>query len=558
MVLHREEIMSKKLTKTAISGVLCGLLTVIILFSGCAKITFLHSIKMGMEIEKCDFSATLSVTASPLSGTGLGTSSNESQEIKVILSGTVNNPESMFVDVTAESAGTSQKLTTIILNDDKIYVDISQISQMMSAFGSTSDPYEGKKYISADINELTDQMTEDRGFSVEYDAESVAAINSLFLKICDVVELAATNVDPAVLGQDGDKFTFNLSNDNIESFLHNLAAVLETQKDQLISAFTDDLKVLSDKNNDETIEQSKEEISEAYDEVVDELKSFTKDNLNGSVFDVTSYSQLTTKEARVWDFGISGSAKGSDEYSTNLDFSFDINITENKEDKELPTVSADETIDYNELMNSNSLSSLTSNVNDGFTDSNSSSDFSDSDEFYQSNTVDIDTSNAKGGMFDKELFVTVNGKDIELPAKFKTLTNAGLKYDTKEYTDSKLIDQGSLYIDSMYFDDKDEYISVYISDMFGEVSTISDSAISSIDAYDYSCFDNFSLNGDITFDATMDYVISKYGKDLNSEDCTDVGDSIMCVWYSPNFDIDVTISFSADDKEVEAISVNNY
>lgn len=325
--------------KTGITAVLCVLLSAIILLCSCGQITFIQSVKSGMEIQKGDFEITANVK------TNEG-SQSESNEVSVKLSGTINNEQSMYMDVSMTTQGEEHKVTTIILDKNILYMDIEQLFTLLYAGTlDISEALTGKKYIYVDLNELSKEYLNEAEEEIEYNEANVKGIGLLLYKLLDVVDKSAQNTDPAVLSQKENKYTFSLTEKNIEGFLHNLATVLEEEKNWLFNEYVNQLKFLQAQELADEITKNQEDISKSYDEFVATLKEFSLEG-NDTKFDVEMYSQLDTNPSKVWSFGISGNLN-SNEFSGEL--SLDMKITENTEDKELPSVSKDEAIAYDEL-----------------------------------------------------------------------------------------------------------------------------------------------------------------------------------------------------------------
>lgn len=324
--------MKRLFKKSILAPIFCAILALVILFSGCGRITFLQSLKSGLEIQKQDFETVFSFEAPMSYGV---VNSTFSMDIK--LSGTANGPGSskMSVEYKNSTSEEYQPVTDIILKDGKVYLNLKDLYvNMLSGMYSNTDAadqiakqFGDKKYISSDIKQTVQDSMD---VSFEYNAQTNLAFLSLINKVLDVVEESADHVDPVVLGQDGNKYTFTLSDENIEQFVQKLGTALERNKDELYNVFYTALEKSSETDAASALKENKEKIDENFDNTVKSLKDFTYNN--DTKFHFVASSELQNAGGKQWNLDVSGDVTVNNQ---TISISASHTVKENTADKEI-------------------------------------------------------------------------------------------------------------------------------------------------------------------------------------------------------------------------------
>lgn len=356
--------MKRLFTKSISSALLCMLLTVLMLFSGCnsgsSATNIFESMKEASEVQKYDFEMDLEIESN-------------NQTLTMEVDGTYNNEESMMASANITMGAMSLKIGEIILDGDRIYIDLSDL---LSTFGST-DVLNGKEYIYIDMSELQ-SLAEMSGTEMP-DMEDLSASKELSDlvtdKIYEILEKAADGVEPAVLGQDGSKFTFTVNKENVIDYIRNVVNVVADEQDWIVSTLPEALENAGLSDLADMIYDNESEIIDALESTVESVAEDPTDPLSDDEdFEILAYSEMTNDGGRIWNIGIEITAvtSASDDLDKNLSdlesglyslagnsttISLDTIITENSADKEITEVDEDNAISYMELMMS-SMSSM--------------------------------------------------------------------------------------------------------------------------------------------------------------------------------------------------------
>ncbi len=341
-------------TKSISVAFLCMLLTVLMIFGGCSNggstaTNFFESIKEASEVQKYDFEMDMEFKA-------------DTQTASVVVNGTYNSAESMMASATIKSGAMTLKIGEIILDGDRVYLDISDL---LSTLGS-ADVLDGKDYIYIDMSELASlaemsgaEMPEMDDLSVYQDLSK-----TITYKLYDILEKAAEDVDPAVLGQDGAKFTFTINKDNMIDYIRNIVNVLADEQDWIFETLPEALDNAGLSDVADLISDNESDIADALEEAVETVKE-DPDNPFGEddEFEIIAYSEMLNEGGRIWNMGTEMTMSSSNTESlftlngNGATLSLDMTISENSGDKPITEVDEDNAISYMTLMMS-SMSSM--------------------------------------------------------------------------------------------------------------------------------------------------------------------------------------------------------
>ena len=341
--------MKKFIAKTTFVSLFCFLLAVLMLLSGCnsgsSATNIFESVKEANELQKYDFEMNIETEIS-------------GQTSAVKIEGTYNNAESMMASATITSGGMTLEISDIILDGDRVYLNVSNL---LSLLGS-SESLDGKDYIYFDISEM-----ESIAGTSAVNMQDLGAYENLSKtitdKLYDVLEKATEGVEPAVLGKDGDKFTFEVNKDNITDYVSNIISVLSDEQDWILNTLPDELNNAGLSDFADMITDNKDDISDALENAVEKSKENPDTQITDNKdFEVSAYSSMTMEDRKIWNMGIFVSMNTSSNDDTNQSLSdlesgvysfgrsviidLDMVISENTEDKPITKVDENNAINY--------------------------------------------------------------------------------------------------------------------------------------------------------------------------------------------------------------------
>lgn len=381
--------MRKFLTKKSILAIiLVFVIAVSCCFTGCTRLTFLESLKDAMSISKYSFDGSVTVNIPSYNYTQ-ATNTDNKFEFKLV--GNYNSAESMNCEVQYKKSGDSEynKLTDFVIDGTKVYVNIKDfykyIFGMMyagvNANSSADEKYDystildskfgSKEYISVDIDQAVSDKTNQK---IEYNNDTALALIDFSNKVLDVVEKSADKVQPEVLGVDGNKFTFTLSDENIEQFVHNFADAFDAEKENLYNSFVNALEKSNQTDAVSSLKENKDELDKNVSSMISSMKDFSY--TSDTKFNVIASSEVTNDTVKKWELGVDGTVEAS---SQKTQFNLSYIETENKEDKEISVDSSkvftdDETENLFGSNGENALSGLLGGALSGMTTADSVDD----------------------------------------------------------------------------------------------------------------------------------------------------------------------------------------
>lgn len=344
--------MKRIFTKSISVALMCMLLTVMMIFSGCnsgsSATNFFQSAKEATDVKMFDFEVEIDAES-------------DGQDATIAFSGTYNSPESMSMSASVSSNGMTIDIGEVILDGSRLYIDLSTISSLASmAGGSTADLFDGKSYLYFDIEEIA-SLAEMSGAEMPFEVDDLGAYQGLVDvvtdKILEVLEKAAVETEPAVLSQDGGKFTLTINDDNIVDFVRNLVDVIADEEDWILETLPAECEKVGLDIVAEAIYDSEDDISDAIAEMVEGAEEDPGESFEEIEFELVAYSEMINQGGRSWNFGIEfeGEANGTD-----ASMGIDMTIKENAGIKPITKVDENDAISYMDLMMS-SMSSYYDN-----------------------------------------------------------------------------------------------------------------------------------------------------------------------------------------------------
>ena len=335
--------MKRLFTKSISLAFLCMLLTVLMIFSGCnsgsTATNFFESIQELDGVKKFDFEVDIETELNL-------------QKTNVEINGTYNNENSMMATVTMTSGGVTIDFCDIVLDGDRVYLNISEL---LSTLGG-DDVLGGKDYIYLDLKELASlaAITGTEMPNLSDLSAYTEARKTLTDKLYEILQKACEGVDPAILGKDGNKFTFTINEENIAGYISNIVGILVDEQDWIVSTLPELLEEAGLSDIADLIYDNESDIIDALESAKKDEKKDTENSLiDNEDFEISAYSELKTDGGRVWNMGMYFSMNSSDLFgnldnvfisSNSIVCSVDTVITENAGDKEITKVDEDNAI----------------------------------------------------------------------------------------------------------------------------------------------------------------------------------------------------------------------
>ena len=338
--------MKRLFTKSISLAFLCMLLTVLMIFSGCnsgsTATNFFESIQELDGVKKFDFEVDIETELN-------------SQKTNVEINGTYNNENSMMATVTMTSGGVTIDFCDIVLDGDRVYLNISEL---LSTLGG-DDVLGGKDYIYLDLKELASlaAITGTEMPNLSDLSAYTEARKTLTDKLYEILQKACEGVDPAILGKDGNKFTFTINEENIAGYINNIVGILVDEQDWIVSTLPELLEEAGLSDIADLIYDNESDIIDALESAKKDEKKDTENSLiDNKDFEISAYSELKTDGGRVWNMAMYFSMNSSDLFgnldnvdnvfisSNSIVCSVDTVITENAGDKEITKVDEDNAI----------------------------------------------------------------------------------------------------------------------------------------------------------------------------------------------------------------------
>lgn len=344
--------MKRLFTKSISLAFLCMLLTVLMIFSGCnsgsTATNFFESIQEINEVKKYDFEMDINF--------GSGT-----QTAAIEIDGTYNNVDSMMATAEIKSGAMTIKLGEIIVDGDRFYLDISEL---LSTVGY-ADILNGKQYIYIDMDELSSlaalsgtEMPDMTDLGIYQEIGKI-----ITSKLYEILGKAAEEVEPEILGKDGNKFTLTINEDNIIDYIRNVVYVLNDEQEWIVTTLPELLEDAGLSDVADLIYDNESDIIDGLESASEEVKEDPTDTSVFDGFEFSAYSEMTIDGGRVWDIGMEITAVGSgvDGLFTlngdSADVSVNTIVTENAGDKPITEVDEDDAISFMTVM-MNSMSSM--------------------------------------------------------------------------------------------------------------------------------------------------------------------------------------------------------
>ena len=338
--------MKKFIAKISSVSLLCILLTILMLFSGCnngsSATNIFESVKEASEVQKCDFKMNMEFEASD-------------QTASIIFEGTVNSPESMMASATVKSGAMTLKIGDIIVDGDKMYL---KINDFLTLIGSV-DILEGKEYILFDTDELESfaEMTGEEVPSADNEKAMEDLSKLVTDKLYEVLEKSTEGVEPAVLGKDGNKFTFTVNKDNMIEYIRSVVNVVADEQDWILNTLPEALEDAGLSEVADMITDNESAIADALDNAVETVKEDPKNQLGeDDEFEINAYSEMLNEGGRSWNMGVEIDVTTSGEKDlislngNSATLKLEVTITENAGDKPITEVDEDDAISYIEIM----------------------------------------------------------------------------------------------------------------------------------------------------------------------------------------------------------------
>ena len=286
------------------------------------------------EIESFEYTLSINSDANMSELTGVNVECSDIQ-----ISGLYKNAKEMTMEIKYrnDTKADYTPLTDAYVIDDVIYINlrstINGISSLMGAdIGTEVMSSITADYAKIDMAELASETEEETEDINTKSYENF--VHDIYNIVVDYFEKTVKDVEPAAVTSKDGKFTFTVSNENVEQLTHNLANVIDTNIDKNLDDLILKYEAKTDNYNKEIVDmlkEYKETELPGLKESLKELKEYKYEE-EGTFSNIFTVELTGKKGNRQFNSSIQMKTNNEEETTTT---SFTCSIKENNKIKEL-------------------------------------------------------------------------------------------------------------------------------------------------------------------------------------------------------------------------------